>query len=96
MADKRKRPGRGGICHDGLQSKLARTRTEVLSIGQRSKDGASGINTLKGDVVTTPVDLKVLLLQGEESDQGADGNGTGEGGRGDAENGYQYGVPNRA
>jgi len=81
----RNSPGEGEICHDSLQSKLARTRTEVLPIGQRSKDGASGVNTLKGDVVAAPVDLKLLLLQGEEGDQGADSDGAGEGGRSDAE-----------
>jgi hypothetical protein len=69
----------------GFQLKLARTRTEVLSISQRLKDGASGVDTREGDVVTAPVDFNVLLLQGEEDDQGAHGDGAGEGAGGDAE-----------
>jgi hypothetical protein len=69
----------------GFQLKLARTRTEVLSVSQRLKDGASGVDTHKGDAVTAPVDCNVLLLQGEEDDQGAHGDGAREGGGGDAE-----------
>ena len=46
----------------GLQLKLAGTRTEVLSVGQRLQDGASGVDTREGDTVTAPVDFNALLL----------------------------------
>jgi hypothetical protein len=61
----------GGIYNGGLQLKLARTGTEVLSIGQLLQDGAraSTVDTREGDVVTAPVDFNALLLQGEEDDQ---------------------------
>lgn len=47
-------------------------------------DGTGGVNTRKRDVVTAPVQLDVLLLQGEEDDQSADGDAAGEGRGGDA------------
>jgi hypothetical protein len=59
----------GGIYDGGLQSKLARTRTEVLSVGQRLQDRTSTVDTREGDVVTSPIDFDTLLLQGEEDDQ---------------------------
>jgi hypothetical protein len=60
----------------------------VLSISQWFEDGAGAVNTLKRDGVTSPVQLNTLLLQGEEDDQGANSDGAGEGGRGDAERGF--------
>jgi hypothetical protein len=72
--------------YDGsLQSKLTRTRTEVLSVGQPLEDGASAIDTREGDVVTGPVDFDALLLQSEEDDRCGDGDGAGEGSGGDTE-----------
>jgi hypothetical protein len=60
----------------------------VLSVGQRLQDGArvSTVDTREGDVVTAPVDLNALLLQGEEDDQCGNGDGAVEGSGGDAEN----------
>ena len=75
----------GGIYGGGLQLKLARTRTEALSIDQRLQDRASTVDTREGDVVTTPVDFNAPLLQGEEDDQRAHGDGAGEGSGDDAE-----------
>jgi len=77
--------GGEGIYYDSLRSKLARTRTEVLSISQGFEDGASGVETRKGDAVAAPGDLNTPLLQGEEGDHGENSDGAGEGGRGDAE-----------
>ena len=72
--------------YDGsLQLKLARTRTEVLSMGQPLEDGASGVDTREGDFVTAPVDFNALLLQSEEDNQCGCGDSAGEGSRGDAE-----------
>jgi hypothetical protein len=70
---------------DGLQLKLARTRTEVLSVGQPLEDGASTVDTHEGDAVTGPVDFNAPLLQDEENDQSGDGDSAGEGSGGDAE-----------
>ena len=75
----------GGMHNVGLQLKLARTRAEVLPIGQRLQDRANGVDTREGDVVTTPVDFNALLLQGEEDDQCGNSDAAGEGSRGDAE-----------
>jgi hypothetical protein len=58
----------------------------VLSVGQRLKDGATGVDTREGDAVTAPVDFNVLLLQGEEDDQSGNGDGGRKGGGCDAEN----------
>ena len=69
----------GGIYDGGLRLKLARTRTKVLSIGQRLQDRASTVDTREGDIVTAPVDFNALLLQGEEDDQSGNGDGGGEG-----------------
>ena len=69
----------------GLQLKLARTRAEVLPIGQRLQDRANGVDTREGDVVTTPVDFNALLLQGKEDDQSGNGDGAGESSGGNAE-----------
>ena len=74
-----------GICYARVQLKLARTRAEMLSLCQRLQYGTRAVNTREGPGITTPVDLNILLLQGEEDDQGADGNGAAEGRRGDAE-----------
>jgi hypothetical protein len=63
----------------GLQLKLAGTRTEVLSVGHRLKDGASTVDTREWYVVTAPVDFDALLLQGEEDDQSGNGDCAGEG-----------------
>jgi hypothetical protein len=68
-----------------LQLKLARTRTEVISVGQPLEDGASTVDTREGDVVTHPVDFNALSLQGEEDDQCGNSDATGEGSGGDAE-----------
>jgi hypothetical protein len=68
MKEKQKLCGRG-MCDGGLQLKLARTRTEVLSVSQRLKGGAITVDTCEGDAVTAPVDFSALLLQGEEDDQ---------------------------
>jgi hypothetical protein len=46
----------------GLQLKLARTRTEVLSVGQRLQDRASTVDTREWDAVTTPINFNVVLL----------------------------------
>ena len=59
--------------------KFARTRTKMLSRSQRFKDGASGIETSKGDVVTAPVELDVLLLEGQKDNQSTNSDGAGEG-----------------
>ena len=77
---------RGGIYDGGLQLKLARTRAEVLSIGQRLQDGVRVIivDTRVGDVVTAPVDSNTLLPE-QEHDPSRDGDGAGEGSGGDAE-----------
>ena len=74
-----------GIRDGGLQLKLARTRTEVLSIGQLLQDGAGLVDPREGDAVTAPVDFNALLLQGEGDDQSGNGDSTGEGSGGDAE-----------
>ena len=74
----------GGIYDGGLQLKLARTGTEVLSIGQRLQDWASGVDARKGDVVTAPVDFNALSLQGED-DQSGNGDAAVEGSGGDTE-----------
>jgi hypothetical protein len=60
-----------GICDGGLPLKLARTRTEVLSIGQRLQDRArvSTVDTREGDAVTAPLEFSALPSQGEEDDQ---------------------------
>ena len=68
-----------------LQLKLARTGTEVLSMGQPLEDGASGVDTREGDFVTAPVDFNALLLQGEEDNQCGCSDSAREGGRGDTE-----------
>ena len=47
-------------------------------------DGTSGVNTRKRDVVAAPVQLDVLLLQGEEDNQSANSDAAGEGRGGDA------------
>lgn len=64
---------------------LANPRTEVLTLGEGPESWACGIDTLKGQVVTTPADFDTLLLQGEEYDQGGDRDGARESGGGDAE-----------
>lgn len=51
----------------------------MLSRSQRFKDGASGIETSKGDVVTAPVELDVLLLEGQKDNQSTNSDGAGEG-----------------
>jgi len=56
----------------------------MLSLDQLLKYRASAVNPIEGPGVTAPFDLNILLLQGEEGDQGANGNGAGEGRRGDA------------
>ena len=76
----------GEIYDGGLQLKLARTRTEVLSVGQCLKDGASGVDTREGDSITAPVDFNALLLQSEEDNQYGNSDSAGEGSGGDAEN----------
>ena len=38
----------------------------MLSRSQCLEDGAGGVNARERDVVTTPVDLDVLLLQSKE------------------------------
>lgn len=77
--------GEGGKCYNSSQLKLARTGSKVLPIRQRIEDGTSGVDTLEREVVTAPVDLDTLLLQGEESDQGGNSDATGESSGGDAE-----------
>ena len=57
----------------------------MLPIGQRLQDRTSPVDTDERDTVTAPVDFNALLLQGEEDDQGAHGDGAGECGGGDAE-----------
>lgn len=52
-------------------------------------DGTSGVNTRKRDVVAAPVQLDVLLLQGEEDNQSANSDAAGEGRGGDAKSFYQ-------
>jgi hypothetical protein len=49
----------GRIYDGGLQLKLTRARTEVLSVGQRLQDGAKDVDTHEGDVVTGPIDFDV-------------------------------------
>jgi hypothetical protein len=84
MKEKKKLCGEGTY-NGGLQLKLSRARTEVLSFGQRLQDGASGVDTREGDAVTAPVNFNTLLLQGEEDDQSGNSDGGGEGIGGDAE-----------
>jgi hypothetical protein len=74
---------RGGI-YDSLELKLARTRTEVLSVGQRPKGEATGVDTREVDTVTPPDDSNVPSSQGEEDDQSGDSEGGAEGSGGDA------------
>ena len=57
----------------------------MISVGQSLEDGATTVDTLEGDIVTHPVDLNALLLQGEEDDQCGNSDTTGEGSGGDAE-----------
>ena len=57
----------------------------MLSIGQRLQDGASSVDTREGDAITGPLDFNAPLLQGEEDDQCAHGDGAGEGSGDDAE-----------
>ena len=54
------------VCYNSPLLKFASTRTKVLSRSQRLEDGAGGVNARERDVVTTPVDLDVLLLQSKE------------------------------
>jgi hypothetical protein len=77
----------GGICGGGLRLKLARTRTEVLSVGQRLQDRArvSAVDAREGDAVTAPVDFNPLSLQGKEDDQCGNSDAAVEGSGGDAE-----------
>jgi hypothetical protein len=63
------------IYDGGLQLKLARTRTKVLSVGQALEDGAGIVDTREGDVVTAPVDFNFSLSQDEENDQSGDSEG---------------------
>lgn len=55
------------------------------SFGHRLKDGASGVNTRKWEVITAPIDLDTLFLQGEEGDQGGNSDTARESSGGDAE-----------
>ena len=57
----------------------------MISVGQSLEDGATTVDTLEGDIVTHPVDLNALLLQGEEDDQCGDIDGGVECSGGDAE-----------
>jgi len=57
----------------------------MLSLFQRLEYGTRTVNTREGSGVTAPVNLNILLLQGEEDDQGADGDSAREGRRGDTE-----------
>ena len=71
----------------GLQLKLARTGTEVLSVGQPPQNGASTVvtvDTCEGDAVTAPFDFNARSLQGEEDDQCGNGDAAVEGSGGDA------------
>ena len=67
------------------QLKFARSRTKVLSRCHRFEDGASGIDTGKGNIVTAPIDFDVLLLEREEDDQGANCDSAREGRGSDAD-----------
>ena len=78
----------GGICDGGLQLKLARTRTEVLSVGQRLQYGArvNKVETPEGDVVTAPVDYNAPRPYPDAvNDKSGDSEGRAEGSGGDAE-----------
>ena len=65
-------------------SELPDTRTEVLALRENLEPRASGVETLKGQVVATPAKFDTLLLQSKEGNQSANGNGAGEGGCSDA------------
>jgi hypothetical protein len=69
----------------GLQLKLARTRTEVLSVGQRLQDRAGTVDTREWYAVTTPINFNVVLLQGKVDDQRGNSDSAGERNGGDAE-----------
>ena len=84
MKEKEKLCG-GRIYDDGLQLKLVRTRTEVISVGQPLEDGATGVDTREGDAITGPLDFNAPSLQGEEDDQCGNSDGAGEGSGDDAE-----------
>lgn len=51
----------------------------MLSWSQRLKDGSGGIDARKGNVVTAPVELNVLLLKDKKDNQGGNGDGAREG-----------------
>jgi hypothetical protein len=70
--------------YDGsLQLKLARTRTKVLSVGQRLKDGGAmvpAVDTRDEDAVTAPVEFNAIFPdegnnQSGDSDCGVKGSG---------------------
>jgi hypothetical protein len=56
----------------------------VFSVGQRPQDGASGVDTLVGDIITAPVNFNALLSQGEVHDRSSNSDGSDEGSGGDA------------
>ena len=57
----------------------------MLTLCEGLESWTHGVETLERQVVTAPADFDTLPLQGKEYDQGGDGNGTREGGGGDAE-----------
>jgi hypothetical protein len=75
----------GRIYDGGLKLKLARTRTEVLSVGQRLQDGTrvKTVDTRAGNAVTAPVDFNALFLE-VYNDRSGDSEGGDEGSGGDA------------
>jgi hypothetical protein len=48
--------------------KLADSRTEVFATSEGLELRTRGIETLERQLITTPVDIDTLLLQGEEDD----------------------------
>lgn len=65
-------------------SEFSRPRAKMTSLGDGVKNTPRSIATVEWSSVSNPVDLDIMLLQGEEYHEGRNGDSASERGGGDA------------